>query len=39
MLNLLNFVTFKELLEKSAFLNIAAQAFQAEDFINIFLRL
>ena len=35
-LNLLNFVTFKELLEKSTFLNLAAQAFEAGDFLNIF---
>ena len=32
-----NFVTFKELLEKSAFLKITAQAFEAGDF-NILLR-
>ena len=31
-------VTFKELLEKSAFLKIAAQASEAGDFLNIFLR-
>ena len=36
--NLLSFVTFKELQEKSAFLKIAAQAFEAGDFLNIFLR-
>ena len=36
--NLLNFVTFKELQEKSAFLKIAAQAFEAGDFLNIFFR-
>ena len=36
--NLLNFVTFKEAQEKSAFLTIAAQAFVAGDFLNIFLR-
>ena len=33
-----NFVTFKELLEKSAFLKITAQAFVAGDFLNILLR-
>ena len=36
--NLLNFVTFKELWEKSVFLKIAAQTFDAGDFLNIFLR-
>ena len=36
--NLLNFVIFKELQEKSAFLKIAAQAFEAGDFLNIFFR-
>ena len=30
--------TFKELLEKSAFLKIAAQAFKAGDFFHIFSR-
>ena len=33
-----NFVTFKELLEKSAFLKITAQAFEAGDVLNILLR-
>ena len=37
-LNSQDFVTFKEILEKSAFLKIAALAIQAEDFRNIFLR-
>ena len=36
--NLLNFITFKELLEKSALLKIGAQAFEAGDFLNICLR-
>ena len=36
--NLLNFVTFKEPQEKSAFLKIAAQAFEAVDFGYIFVR-
>ena len=36
--NLLSFVTFKELKEKSAFLRIAAQIFEVGDFLNIFLR-
>ena len=36
--NLLNFVIFKELKEKSAFLKIAGQASEAGDFLNIFLR-
>ena len=36
--NLLNFVTFKEVSEKSLLLKIAAQAFEAGDFLNIFLR-
>ena len=31
-------MTFKEPLEKSGFQKIAAQAFKAEDFLNIFLR-
>ena len=31
-------VTFKELYEKSVFLKIAAQAFEAGDFLNISLR-
>ena len=35
---MLNFITFKELLEKSAFLKITAQAFDAGDFVNILLR-
>ena len=35
---LLNFVTYKGLLEKSAFKKIATQAFEAGDFLNIFLR-
>ena len=39
MLCLLNFVTFKQLWEKSAFLKIAAEAYKARDFLNIFLRL
>ena len=30
-----SFVTFKELQEKPAFLKIAAQAFEARDFLNI----
>ena len=34
--NLLNFVTFKELKEKSAFLKTAAQASEAGDFLNVF---
>ena len=34
----LNFVTFKEPQEKSAFLEIAAHTFEAGDFLNIFLR-
>ena len=38
MLKFNNFVTFKELCEKSAFLKRATQAFEAEDFLNIFLR-
>ena len=33
-----NFVTFKGLSEKSAFLKTAAQAFEAGDFLNIFIR-
>ena len=36
--NLLNFVTFKEVLEKSAFLRVKAQTFEAGVFLNIFLR-
>ena len=32
------FFIFKELYEKSALLKIAAQAFEAEDSLNIFLR-
>ena len=35
--NSLNFVIFKELLEKLAMLKIAAQVFEAGDFLNIFL--
>ena len=35
---MLNFVTFKDLYEKSMILKIVAQAFVAEDFLNIFLR-
>ena len=31
-------MTFKGLLEKSVFLKSAAQAFEAEEFLNIFLR-
>ena len=31
-------MTFKELKQKSAFLKIAAPAFEAVDFLNIFLR-
>ena len=34
----MNFVTYKGPLEKSAFLKIVAQAFEAGDFLNIFLR-
>ena len=34
--NLLNFVTVKKLKEKSAFLKIAAEVFQAGAFLNIF---
>ena len=36
--NLLNVVIFKELQEKSVFLKIAAQAFEAGDFLNIFVK-
>ena len=36
--NLLNFVTFKELQEKSTFLKITAKTFKAADFLNIFLK-
>ena len=36
--NLLNFVTFIELQEKSVFLKVASQTLQTEDFLNIFLR-
>ena len=36
---LLNFVTLKQLDEKSAFLKTAAQQFDAGDFLNIFLRI
>ena len=35
---LLSFVTFKEPLEKSAFLKIPAQAFESVDFLTIFLK-
>ena len=35
--NSLNFIIFKELLEKLAMLKIAAQTFVAGDFLNIFL--
>ena len=35
---MLNFVISRELSEKSAFLKIAAQAFEVGDFLNIFLR-
>ena len=35
---LLNLVTFKKPQEKSAFLEIAAQAIVAGDFLNIYLR-
>ena len=35
---LLNFVTYKMPLEKSAFLKIADHALEAGDFLNIFLR-
>ena len=38
MLKCTQFVTFKELYEKSAFLKIAAHTFEAGDFLNIFLR-
>ena len=34
--NVFNSVTFKELQEKSSFLNIAAQAFEAGGFLNMF---
>ena len=36
--NLLNFVTFKELKNQSAFLKIVDQAFEAGDCLNIFLK-
>ena len=36
--NLLNFVTLKELQEKSEFLKIEPQAFETGDFHNSFLR-
>ena len=36
--NLLNFVTIKELYEKSTLLNIEADAFDSVDLFNIFLR-
>ena len=32
----MNFVTFQELQEKSAFLKLAAQAFEGRDFLNFF---
>ena len=35
-LDLLNFVTFKKLQRKSAFLKIAAQVFEAGDFLILF---
>ena len=35
-LDLLNFVTFKKLQRKSAFLKIAAQTFEAGDFLILF---
>ena len=38
MLNFTSFVTYKGHLEKSAFLKIAAQAVEAGNFLNIFLR-
>ena len=34
--NLISFVTFKEIYKKSAFLKIAAQAYEAGDFLKIF---
>ena len=37
-LNLVNFVTFKELWQKSAFVKIAAQLLEAGDFLSIFVR-
>ena len=37
MLKFTQFVTFRELWGKSTFLKIAAEAFGAEDFLNIFL--
>ena len=36
--NLLNFVTFKELKKQWAILKILDQAFEAGDFLNLFLR-
>ena len=36
--NLLSFVTFKELQEKSMFSKITAKAFETADFLNIFLK-
>ena len=33
--NLLNFVTFIELQEKSVFLKVASQTLQAEDFLKV----
>ena len=33
-----NFVTFIEIWEKSTFQKIAAQAFETEDFLNVFLK-
>ena len=35
---MLKFTQFKKLEEKSAFSKIAGQLFEAEDFLNIFLR-
>ena len=38
MVNLPDCATFKELYQKSAFLKIEGRAFEAGDFLNIFLR-
>ena len=38
MVKFTQFRDFEELQEKSAFFKISAQTFQAEDFVNIFLR-
>ena len=38
MLKFAHFLTFKELQEKSEFSKIATQAFEAGDFLNIFVR-